>query len=199
MARGTTPDTEHPDPRAAILSRPLSPRQQAFAHALAAYGSAAQAAREAGYTVKHGDRLSRDPRVKGVVAKLQAERLARLELDAATLDRETLAIATSDIATVCTWDRDGVYPLPSHLLPATATAAIRKLSTTRHGVTIELHPKLDAVKLLLQRLGLLQGQDLQPAARPVDLPKADLDAAIERLTGGQARPARKAAKRAKSL
>ena len=174
------------DPRDLVLSRPLTPRQLKFAHSCHRYSNVAKAGRECDYNAKHADKLSRDPRVKTVVAKLQAEALSRLDLEAGTLDRKLLAIAMGDLATVCTWDRDRVEPIPSHLLSPEVTSSIKAIRATKYGISVELHDPQRAIEKLMVRLGLEGGEgNVETDADPKKLTRRQLEKETARLRGEQ--------------
>ena len=152
----------------------LNNRQRAFVEALSLNPNATQAAISAGYSPKsarqQGTLLRSYP---AVIEALQARRrgaLARLEVTEDLILAELAAIAFSNLDDFLEWS-DGagglvVKPsadIPRHLLAALESIEDQTLTSTnkdgsreyqRHKQRVKLYPKLPALQLLAEYLGL---------------------------------------------
>ena len=152
----------------------LNTRQSAFVEAFSLNANATQAAIAAGYSPKsarqQGTLLRSYP---AVIEALQARRrgaLARLEVTEDLVLAELAAIAFSNLDDFLEWSDEAgslvVKPsadIPRHLLAALESVEDQTLTSTnkdgtreyqRHKQRVKLYPKLPALQLLAEYLGL---------------------------------------------
>lgn len=152
----------------------LNTRQQAFVEAYSLKPNATQAAISAGYSPKsarqQGTLLRAYP---AVIAALQARRrqaLKRLEVTEDMVLQELAAVAFSNLDDFLEWDDDagGLVVKPSAVIPRHLLAALESIEDqtltsrnkdgtreyTRHKQRVKLYPKLPALQLLAEYLGL---------------------------------------------
>lgn len=152
----------------------LLPRQQAFVEAYAVNPNGTKAAISAGYSPKSARQqvtflLAHPP----VIEALQARRstaLAKLEVTEDLVLRELAAVAFSNLADFVEWSEEAgslvVKPsadIPRELMAALESVEDQTLTTRnkdgsreyeRHKQRVKLYPKLEALKLLAEYLGL---------------------------------------------
>jgi phage terminase small subunit len=152
----------------------LNTRQQAFVDAFSLTANATQAAITAGYSPKSARQQGTFLRAyPPVIAALQARRTAALERLEVTEDlvlAELAAIAFSNLDDFVEWSEEAgslvVKPsadIPRHLLAALESVTDESTTTTnkddtrsytRHKQRVKLYPKLPALQLLADYLGL---------------------------------------------
>jgi len=155
-------------------ARKVTLQQRRFCRAYALHGNGAQAARDAGYAVSsaraQAGKLVKMPALKAIIkverAKF-AEKEAEHEAQADTMRTyhearvrsELAAIAFARITDICSFSGDHVSLNDSSGLTEAAIAAIAEVTqtTTRYGtdVKVKMHPKLPALQLCAQDLGML--------------------------------------------
>lgn len=154
------------------MARPLklTAQMRRFCAAYALHGKGAQAAREAGYSLKNpagqANILLKKPSIQALI-KVEQEKVAKSELQAKEIETyhearvrsELAAIAFSRITDVCAFNHNGVLVRQSTGLPDAAIAAIAEITqtVTQYGtnVRVKMHPKLPALQLCAQDLGML--------------------------------------------
>ncbi len=152
----------------------LLPRQQAFVEAYAAAPNPRAAAIKAGYSLKGATSqaafLLAHPGVIEALQVRKGEALARLEVTEDMVLRELAVVAFSNLEDFVTWDDEAgalkVKPsaeIPRQIMAALADISEKSIKTTnkdgsrsytivnRH---VKLYPKLEALKLLAEYLGL---------------------------------------------
>jgi phage terminase small subunit len=152
----------------------LNTRQQAFVEAYTLKPNATQAAISAGYSPKsarqQGTLLRAYP---AVIEALQARRrqtLARLEVTEDMVLAELAAVAFSNLDDFLEWSADagGLVVKPSAVIPRHLLAALESIEDQtltsrnkdgtreyeRHKQKVKLYPKLPALQLLAEYLGL---------------------------------------------
>lgn len=172
---------------------PLTPKQERFCQEYLVDLNGTQAAIRAGYSPKTANEIAAEnlakPSIVARVAELQAERATRTQVTADRVVRELARIAFLDPRRVMAWGPDGVTLRPADELDPDDAAAVRAASqtVTQHGGTIklELAPKIDALRLLGDHLGMWKA----PASNgdPVGelLRQALQDDLVARRTGGR--------------
>ena len=152
----------------------LTKMQRAFCDAYAIKPNAAQAAITAGYSKRsasqQGSFLCAHPKVIEALQARKSEALARLEVTEDMVLRELAVVAFSNLEDFVTWDDEAgalkVKPsaeIPRQIMAALADISEKSIKTTnkdgsrsytivnRH---VKLYPKLEALKLLAEYLGL---------------------------------------------
>ena len=152
----------------------LNPRQSAFVEAFSLNPNATQAAISAGYSPKsarqQGTLLRANPSVIEALRVRRREALERLEVTEDLVLQELAAVAFSNLDDFLQWDAEAgslvVKPsadIPRHLLAA--LESVEDQTTTsrnkdgsreyeRHKQRVKLYPKLPALQLLAEYLGL---------------------------------------------
>jgi phage terminase small subunit len=163
------------------MAKALTPRQEAFCLAYVGCLNAAQAAREAGYSMrtakKQGSRLLTNVDLSNRIEQLKAMRFEKAAMDTEEVLHELTWLARTDMADYLKVEKDGrVILRPLNQLPAGASRCIRNIrhKTTRRGNGIEetvtevaLWDKLSALEILARHRGLFEhgAEDTQrPAA-----------------------------------
>lgn len=153
----------------------LNAKQIAFTHAFARNGeNATKAAQEAGYSKKTahaiGCMLLKHVKVKELLTELRAkrdeaqQRATQASNVQALLDRERLLteigkLAYSDMDNFArVTDRKSVELIPTSKRPGLG-AAIRKISRSKHGNSLELHDKKWALDMLAKISGVVPDSD----------------------------------------
>lgn len=159
------------------MTRPepaLNKRQSAFVEAYAISSNATQAAISAGYSPKsarqQGTCLCANPSVIEALRTRRKQALARLEVTEDMVLQELAAVAFSNLDDFLEWDESAgslaVKPsadIPRHLLAALESVEDQTLTSTnkdgsrtyeRHKQRVKLYPKLPALQLLAEYLGL---------------------------------------------
>ena len=119
--------------------------------------------------ISHGWMLLKRPHIAKII---QEWRRARIGVADASLDRytrELLGLCYTQARHVVDWTPDDVRVLPPDLIDDSAHAAIAEIKLGEDGVTVKLHGKLEAMKLLGQLLGFLD---------PDEAKKTDEQAAV---------------------
>lgn len=152
----------------------LNTRQRAFVDHYSAGGNATQAAIAAGYSPKsarqQGACLCANPAVIEALRAKRSAALARLEVTEDLVLAELAAVAFSNLEDFVTWDESAgsLVVKPSAEIPRQLMAALESVqdetttttnkddtrSYTRHKQKVKLYPKLEALKLLAEYLGL---------------------------------------------
>lgn len=150
----------------ARLEEKLTTQQRMFVEYCLAQNpwNTTEAARLAGY--KHegvaAAKLMGNPTIAQALGRAIQERIWRCELDANRVIDELSTVAFADVRQL--FDKTGLL-IPVHQLPENIARAVKDIEvisrTTDDGETvtvakIRLHPKLDAIKLLMQHMGMLQ-------------------------------------------
>lgn len=151
----------------------LTPRQERFVEEYLVDMNGTQAAIRAGYSARtaneQASRLLANASVSEAVARAKAERSARIGLTQDRVIEELAAIAFARMPDFAEWgDGDTMGLKPSGDLDDRQSAAILQVTETEKFVkslgrgeqlmsrerSIKLHPKIDALKLLGQHLGM---------------------------------------------
>ncbi len=145
----------------------LTPKQERFVAEYLVDLNAAGAYRRAGYKVRNdnvaaveGHRLLRNPNVVAVIAAGQAQRAARVQVEADEVLRGLLRIARADMRKYASWGPEGVILKESSTLSDDDAAAVAELSQTISesggSIRFKLHDKLSAWEKLGKHLGLFK-------------------------------------------
>lgn len=152
----------------------LNARQSAFVEAFSLKPNATAAAIAAGYSPKsarqQGTLLRANPAVIEALRVRRREALQRLEVTEDMVLQELAAVAFSNLDDFLEWDESAgslaVKPsadIPRHLLAALESVEDQTLTSTnkdgsreyqRHKQRVKLYPKLPALQLLAEYLGL---------------------------------------------
>ncbi len=155
------------------MSQQLNEKQAAFVREYAIDSNATQAAIRAGYSkataYSQGSRLLKHVEVQAALRARTTAALARLEVTDDMALQELAAIAFSNIQDYVEWDKDGDLVVKSSVqIPRHLAAAIESIdeqvleSTNKDGSRnykrtrrkVKLYPKLEALKLLAEYLGI---------------------------------------------
>jgi len=136
----------------------LKPKHRVFVEEYLVDLCARRAAIRSGYSSTSADqaawRLMQRPDVIGAIQELQAIRHRRTVIGAQWVADQLLTIATLDLADLFEGDGEGRLVLKDlSKIPPEIRRAIRKVVHTKHGVTVELESRLEALKLLLDFFG----------------------------------------------
>jgi len=138
-------------------------RQEMFCRAYLANGLNAKAACIAvGYSIKGAEvqaaRLLGSAKVQARIAQLQAPIIEKLEITTERVLNETAMVAFSRATDVMSWGPGGVNLLDSAQVDAEKAAAVSKarqtVSAEGGSISLDMHDKLSALKLLGQYLKL---------------------------------------------
>ena len=135
----------------------FTPRQDKFMDEYIMKGNAAEAARNAGYSVKTADRIGHKLLRKVEIADEIARRRAELRKTCATPERiirEYLRLLNADMKDIADWGPDGVKPHPSDTLTEEQTAAISEIAETQSGIKVKLHDKKGILDSLARIAGM---------------------------------------------
>lgn len=142
----------------------LTPKQQRFVEEYVVDLNATQAAARAGYSVKTAAAIGAENlRKPQIAAAIQSAKAARSERTRVTADRvveELARVALSDMRQLVAWNSQAVTLADSSAISDAAAAAVESVSqtTTLGGgsIRIKLHPKVPALKLLGEHLGVFK-------------------------------------------
>ena len=135
----------------------FTPRQDKFMDEYIMKGNAAEAARNAGYSVKTADRIGHKLLRKVEIADEIARRRAELRKTCATPERivrEYLQLLNANMKDYAAWGPGGVKPHPSDTLTEEQTAAISEIAETQAGIKIKLHDKKGVLDSLARIAGM---------------------------------------------
>jgi phage terminase small subunit len=146
----------------------LSAKQSRFVAEYLLDLNVTQSAIRAGYSAKHADsigaRLVRKSQVSRAIEQAIQTRSRRTEIHQDRVLQELAVIAFATVSDVLAWQGERLELRD----PGPATPAIKQISArrTRRGarVSVTMHDKLQALKLLAQHLGLLRGQRTECAS-----------------------------------
>ena len=153
--------------------RPLTTRQEVFVLEYLVDFNGTAAARRAGYATRGAEvaagRLLRNERIQALLARAQARRRERLEINADNVVMELARVGFSKMKDVASWDPDGVYIFPSETLDEDTHSTVKQIKVTKTTVTrkngdlevterfeINLHDKLAALDKLARFMGIYQ-------------------------------------------
>lgn len=145
-----------------VVGDVLNDRQRAFVQEYLVDHNATRAAIRAGYTPTSartvGPRLLQNDVVGAAVQRAQAERSRRTGVTAERVLRELARVAFSDVTEVVESTSGELTFVDIKELPPRVTRAIESLSEKpgEHGTarSVKMHPKLGALKMLVDHLGL---------------------------------------------
>lgn len=135
----------------------FTPRQDKFMDEYIMKGNAAEAARNAGYSVKTADRIGHKLLRKVEIAEEIARRRAELRKTSITPERiirEYLRLLNVDMKDITDWGPGGVKPRPSDALTDDQAAAISEIAETQAGIKIKLHDKKGILDSLARIAGM---------------------------------------------
>ena len=157
------------------LRSELTPRQERFVEEYLVDRNATQAAIRAGYSERSakntGSRLLTLEGVKSAIRARGAAALARIEVTEERTLQEVAAVGFSNIKDFLEWDKDrGLIVKDSADIPDVLAAAIESVEDqvltttnkdgtrtyTRHKIKIKLYPKLPALQLISEYIGLTE-------------------------------------------
>jgi len=135
----------------------FTPRQEKFIEEYIAKGNAAEAARNAGYSVKTADRIGhallKNIEIADEIARRRAE-LRKTSITPERIIREYLRLLNVDMKDIAAWGPDGVKARPSDTLTEEQTAAISEIAETQSGIKIKLHDKKGILDSLARIAGM---------------------------------------------
>lgn len=140
----------------------LTDRQQRFVEEYLCDLNATQAAIRAGFSPatasEQGARLLANVNVRAAIDRAKAERSRRTGIHADLVLEELALLARSDLSDFVTWGPEGVLLKPGPSLPPVLRRAVVEVHQreTKWGtnISVKLHDKVAALKLLGQHLGL---------------------------------------------
>lgn len=140
----------------------LNDMQRTFVDEYLVDHNATKAAIRSGYSPKsarqHGSHLLSNTYIAAAIHKAQAVRSKRTGVTAERVLRELARVAFSDVTEVVESTRGELTFVDIKALPPRVTRAIESLSEKpgEHGTarTVKMHPKLGALKMLVDHLGL---------------------------------------------
>lgn len=141
----------------------LTPQQARFVDEYLIDLNATQAAIRAGYSVKSADeyaaQLLRKTQVQEAIGKAKAARSRRTRIHADNVLEELAVLAFAHMGQYATWHDDSVSLIDSGQVDPRAVSEVhQKASRNGISISIKLHDKLGAIKLLMQHLGMLTEQ-----------------------------------------
>jgi len=135
----------------------FTPRQEKFIEEYVMKGNAAEAARNAGYSVKTADRIGhallRNIEIAEEIARRRAE-IRKTSITPERIIREYLRLLNVDMKDIADWGPDGVKPRPSDALTEEQTAAISEIAETQSGIKVKLHDKKGILDSLARIAGM---------------------------------------------
>jgi len=135
----------------------FTPRQEKFIEEYIAKGNAAEAARNAGYSVKTADRIGhallRNLEIADEIARRRAE-IRKTSITPERIVREYLQLLNANMKDYAAWGPGGVKPRPSDALTEEQTAAISEIAETQSGIKIKLHDKKGILDSLARIAGM---------------------------------------------
>ena len=138
-----------------MSSKPLTPKQEAFAQAYVDLGVAEHAATQAGYSAaRYGHQLLEHPAVAARIEQLRGELQARTEFKRDDAVQRLVNILDANLADIVSWDGDGLTLRPQAEIPRELSYAIESIAQTQHGIRVKLVSKLGALEQLTRLLGL---------------------------------------------
>jgi len=137
----------------------LNEKQELFCREYLIDLNASAAALRAGYShPDYGRQLLTKPHAEERISELMEDRKQRTDIDADRVLSELAAVAFSNITDLLTWDADCItFRMPDDI-PPDAVRAVAAMKNDRWGITVKLHNKLSALKLLGDHLGLFTGE-----------------------------------------
>lgn len=139
----------------------LSEQEMAFCSGAARHGNLTGAARDAGYAYpnKMGAKLMARPLIAAEVERqrvaLQKQRDKDMAVTVKRVTRELAALAFSNLADVVEVDDKGVAKVRSlGRLPETVQRAVANVSVQNGKVSVQLHSKTQALRMLMDHLGM---------------------------------------------
>lgn len=146
------------------MTSELNARQEHFCQEYVVDGNASRAALAAGYSPRtapsQASRLLKNVKVAARIAELRREMLERVRLDADSVLRELLSLATADPLEILT-DAGQLRPLSE--IPPPVRRAIAGITHGPNGASVRLVSKLDALEKLAKHLGLYAEDNQQKA------------------------------------
>jgi phage terminase small subunit len=148
----------------------LDPKQQRFAEEYLLDLNATQAAIRAGYSPltakEQASRLLTNVNLQAEIDRLMAERSERTQVTSDQIVRELSRIAFADMRSLVEWGPDKIEVKDSADLAAKDSACVQEVTKrqSRAGLTIsvKLHSKTEALKLLGQHLNMFRDRDETP-------------------------------------
>jgi phage terminase small subunit len=135
----------------------FTPRREKFIEEYIAKGNAAEAARNAGYSVKTADRIGhallRNIEIADEIARRRAE-LRKTSITPERIIREYLQLLNVSMKDISTWGPGGVKPHPSDMLTEDQAAAISEIAETQSGIKVKLHDKKGILDSLARIAGM---------------------------------------------
>ena len=135
----------------------FTPRRAKFIEEYIAKGNAAEAARNAGYSVKTartiGQELLTIPDVQEEIALRRAE-LRKTCATPERIVREYLQLLNANMKDYAAWGPDGVQARPSDALTDDQAAAISEIAETQSGIKVKLHDKKGILDSLARIAGM---------------------------------------------
>jgi phage terminase small subunit len=143
------------------MSKP-TPKQQRFVEEYLVDLNATQAAIRAGYSERTARSIASQLLTKlNIQAAIQQARQKLAEnaaVHAEDVVRELKKVGFADIRIFIEWDKEGKVTLkPSDEIRNGLGACISEISQGKDGIRLKLHPKLKALELLGQYLGIFDG------------------------------------------
>lgn len=135
----------------------FTPRQDKFMDEYIMKGNAAEAARNAGYSVKTADRIGhallRNIEIADEIARRRAE-LRKTSITPERIVREYLQLLNANMKDYAAWGPGGVKPRSSDALTDDQAAAISEIAETQSGIKIKLHDKKGVLDSLARIAGM---------------------------------------------
>jgi len=137
----------------------LTPKQKLFVQEYLLDQNAAAAARRAGYSSKNSDKIGHQllgkTRVSEEIKFAMKNRVDQIDLKSETILKAVVSIAFFDISSVITINDDNQLKILSfNKMDKNSQTAIKSISQGKHGLNIQFHDKLEALKLLGEHFGM---------------------------------------------
>lgn len=151
-----------------VAKKNIAPRREVFISEYLVDLNGKAAAIRAGYSEKTANeqaaRLLADPTVKAIVQDRLRKRKKNNEELANALIQELTSIALSNVGDVLEFNEKGVKVKPSSELELETLATISEVSCVADKkstkVSVKMHDKISAIRLLMQHLGMFEQQKM---------------------------------------
>ncbi len=139
--------------------KPLTLKQKCFVEEYLVDFNGRQAVVRAGIKTKNPDQMAYQwlqlPSVSKAIEQGLRFRLASARLSSEMLIEELARIARSDITRIAEWGKGGLRLRDSKTLGIADSACIQEISRDkRGGIKIKLHSKMDAIRTLMEYMGI---------------------------------------------
>lgn len=136
----------------------LTSKQQMFASEYLLDLNATAAAKRAGYSARSAEKIGYEllekTGVRAEVERLMRARQVRLEISSDGVIQEIAAIAFGSVSDVLDLNAKSIELKSAQEISALAFKSIKSIQKNKHGVSIHMHDKISALRLLADHLNL---------------------------------------------